>query len=186
MGLNVKISAQEQENSFYVYDCTGNYSSENKGGYGVQNPKMQDVIESFLYIQGPSDKEEYPWKIDVTGSLPNDDGIAYEVVPVEIGQTELESGKYKMKLVHFIKDRFGVIKDRTGYGVEVFINNIACCVDSKMPGVDQNAATDPNQKLVIELNAMLVGVKAQISEGLYDKANQTIDYMKQQCKCSGC
>jgi hypothetical protein len=184
MGLRIKLSAEEQENSFYVFDCTGNGST----GYGNQNPKISDIIESKLYVQGPSDTSEYPWVIDVFGSIPNDKGIAYEVLPVEIGQAggQLESGLYKLKLVHKILTKSNQTIERTGYETVVFINNIACCIDGRTPNLDDKVASDEKQMLTADLNIMLEGVKIHIDKGLYEKANQTIDYMKQQCKCSGC
>jgi len=189
MGLEIKISATEKEDYFLVFDCTGSYSGENKGGYGGANPHMSAVITSTLFVQGPSDTEEYPHRIDVTGALPNKEGIGFQVLPVLIGQTnsELESGKYKLKLVHDVQSSSSAaMMEKTGTTTEVFVNNITCCIDKHSNEINENLHKDPRQKKVIELNLLLEGVNKQIDAGFYDKANETIDYMKLQCKCSSC
>lgn len=178
MGLILKISVEEQENSFYVYECTKNY--------GPTTLKSSDIINSFLFVQTPEDTSEYPWKIDVFGSLPNTDNIAYEVLPSQIGlNNELSSGLYKIKLVHQFSGKNGGTVTKTAFTTEVFYNNIACCIDKKIPNVDQNVNSEEN-KMIIDLSNMLVGVKEQARQGFFEKANKTIEYMKLQCKCSGC
>ncbi len=188
MSLQIKISITEQEDSFYVDDCTGNYSSDNKGGYGGSNYKKSDIFESFFMIQGPSDKD-YVHSIDVTNSIPNSKDISYQVLPIQVGQNNngtLESGLYKFKLLHRIKGPNSTMVEKFGYASEVFIKNIECCIDKNVKTLNQNAYKESRQLKIIELSTILDGVKCQIEESLYDQANETIDYLKQQCKCSGC
>lgn len=187
MGLQVNIKAEEKENAFVVFDCTGRYSGDNKGGFGGANPHINSVVESVLFVQGPSDTEEYPHRIDAIGALPNKEGIGFEILPVMIGQTDgIESGQYKLKQEYKIELANGVIITKTGYFTDVFIKNIACCVDKKVDTLGENILNDPKQKIIAEMGLLLKGVERQIANGYYDRANQTIDYMKLQCKCSGC
>lgn len=186
MSLEINISAEEQEDSILVFDCTGSFSGDNKGGYSGSNPQISDIILSTLFIQTPNDTKEYPWEIDVTGGLPNKTEIGFEVFPNMMGQTEVDSGQYRFKLVHDIQLKNGTVIKEIGYFTDVFIKNISCCIDKNSPNVDQNISTDPRQKLTIELNLLLGGVIAMIDRGFYEKANTTIDYLKLQCKCSSC
>ena len=188
MGLEIKISAQEKEDSFLVFDCTGSYSSDNKGGYGGANLNISDVIKATLYIQGPSDTESYPHVLDITGALPNKEGIGYEVLPAHIGQTgpKIESGKYKIKTSYDIQTKTAGMINKEGLTTEVFVNDITCCIDSHSNEINENLYKDPKQKKITELSLLLTGVMKQIENGFYDKANETIDYMKLQCKCSEC
>lgn len=186
MGLQIQISADETDNSILVFDCTGIFSGENKGGYGGPNPQMSDIIESTLFIQTPSDTTEYPHEIDVSGGIPNKDGVPFEIFPNMIGQTEIDSGQYRFKLVHDIQNKNGAISEKTGYFTDVFIKNISCCIDKSGPSLDKDLFKDPKQKLITELNLLLRGAQDQITAGFFDKANTTIDYLKLQCKCSNC
>jgi hypothetical protein len=126
--------------------------------------------------------------IDITGALPNKGDIGYEVLPAHIGQSnaELESGKYKIKTSYDVQTKTGGIINVEGFTTEVFVNNITCCIDKHSNEVNENLYKDPKQKKITELSLLLVGVNKQIENGLYDKANETIDYMKLQCKCSEC
>jgi hypothetical protein len=188
MGLEIKIDAQEKKDYFLVFDCTGSYSSENKGGYGGANQKITDVLKATLFVQGPSDTEEYPHEIDITGALPNKEDIGFQVLPILIGQTnnEIESGKYKLRVVYEVRTNIGNTQLYYGATVVVFVNNITCCIDKHGNDINENLFSDPKQKKIAELNLLLKGVNKQIDNGLYDKANETIDYMKLQCKCSEC
>jgi len=188
MSLQVKIKTEEQENSFLVFECTGNYSGSNPGGFGPPNYRKEKITKSVLLIQGPSDKESYPWSIDVTGDLPNSENIGYEVLPSQIGQTnsELESGLYKIKLTHTIEKTTGGTTDKTGYTSEVFVNNISCCIDEKSTRLNGQAFNDEQQTKIIELSNLLESAKLAACNGLFEYANTTIDYLKSQCKCNGC
>jgi hypothetical protein len=185
--LNIQIKTEEELSSFLVYECTGKYSSENTGGFGGSNHRANQITKSTLYIKGPND-DDYKHVIDVTGTLPNNNNIAYQVLPTQIGQQdELESGQYKFKLEHVIKTTDGPEVTETGYGVDVFIKNIVCCIDKLGPiDAGKDAFKDLKQKKILELNNLIESVNYQIEKGLYDAANKTIDYLKSQCKCNGC
>lgn len=187
MSLIIKIDTCEESNSFLVFDKTGNYNGDNKGGYGSPNYSADKIIESYIEVQGPSDTEIFPYKIAVTGSLPNKECLGYEILPIQIGQTnaELESGKYKVKLTHVFQLKSGGTKTLTGSTVNVFINNISCCIN-KLPKLNKDMWKDPKQKAIAELNLLFEGVVYDKDCGLYDQANTTIEYLKGQCKCTGC
>ena len=122
MSLQTEISVKENQNSFTVYDCTGKYSGDNKTGYGTPNQKLSDIVSSILYIQSPYDTTEYPNKLDVTGVLPNELELGYEILPAQIiGQKdEIESGLWKFKLVTVINRKTGGTDTKTAYLSSVF------------------------------------------------------------------
>jgi len=190
MGLILKISTSEQKNSFAVYECTGNYSSSNTGGYGAYNPKIKDVEDAFLEIYTPKNPftpDATPYKIKVYPDMPNDKGFGYEITPSMINQqNEIESGKYTIRYTVVGKDKDGVSYTRTTMHTAVFINSISCCVDKKMKNVDKNAFKDEKQKKILELNNLLQSVQYQIDCELFDSAAEVIEYLKGQCKCCGC
>lgn len=187
MSLQTEISVKENQNSFTVYDCTGKYSGDNKTGYGTPNQKLSDIVSSTLYIQSPYDTTEYPNKLDVTGVLPNELELGYEILPAQIiGQKdEIESGLWKFKLVTVINRKTGGTDTKTAYLSSVFTKSIECCLDKHSP-LDAEAFSNAKQRKVIELSTLMTDVQWQIEKGFYDQANKTIEYLKSQCKCSGC
>lgn len=189
MALTLQISATELKNSFVVYDCTGKFSSSNPGGYGVHNPDINHVQDAYLLIWSPNlPKGADPYKVKVYPDMPNKENLGYEVLPYMIGQqkNELESGKYKIKFVESGIDKSGVPFEKSALFVIVFVNNITCCIDKLIPKIGPDPFKDERQKKIIELSNLLESVCQQIKNELYDKADENIEYMKGQCKCSGC
>jgi hypothetical protein len=189
MSLSLKISTSEHKNSFVVFDCTGNFSSSNTGGYGVKNPKITNVEEAFLDIYTPKQPfpSGIPFRINVFPDMPNDTEFGYEINPSDIGQeNEIESGKYT--IVFTVKGVYknGVSFSRSTTYTTVFVNSITCCVDKEMKHVNKDAHKDEKQKKIIELNNLLQSVQNQIDCELFDTAAETIEYLKEQCKCCGC
>lgn len=184
--IQQKISVREEsKGSFTVYDCTGKYSSSNKGGYGSPNYKVTDIVSSTLFVHAPSDTEEYPHEIDVTGDLPNDEDVGLEVFPSEIGQQSgPESGKYKFKLVTVFTTISGAQKTKTAYYTCVLTKTLSCCVDT-LRGTYPTSDAERRKK-INEISNLFMDVEFQVGKGLYDSANTTIDYLKAQCECPGC
>lgn len=189
MGLSLKIDVIEEKGSCTVLDCTGLFSYDNKGGYGVQNPRVEDVSSSFLEVFPPSlPKGSEPYKIDVLAYLPTISDVGFEVIPLKVGQVngEMESGKWKFNLVIAGRDKKGKAFNYTASVVKIFTKSVECCVDKLSPHINSNILKDEKQKQATILNNLLEGVFRQIGCGLYDKADETIKYIKSQCQCCGC
>lgn len=188
MSLEVKISLDEKTNSFVIFNCTGNYSGDNKGGYGPPNYKASDIQESYLEIQPPSATTEYPYKIDTTGDLPNSEGLGFEVQPSEVGQNndEMESGLWKFKYTEVFTLKSGGTKTKVAYLSEVLTKSLECCISKHTGKLDKNAFKDPRQRTAIELSTLFQDVIYQIKAGRFDHANSTIEYLKSKCQCQGC
>ncbi len=185
--VQIEIKVEEQEFSLYLSDVTGNYTGNNTGGYGTPNYRTTQIAESYIEVQGPSDKEAYPHKIDVTGVLPNADCTPYEILPSQIGQGDaIESGTYKFKLTHIFNKTTGGTDTKVGYYTMVAVNNISCCIDSKAPKASVLDPKDPRRMKYNELNNLLEAALYACSKGFYDEANKTIEYLKSQCICNGC
>jgi len=187
MPLFLKIEVEEYENSFGITDCTGVYSGSNTGGYGSINPRVDQVIESFIEVEPSGSKTPYPYKIFTTAKLPNTDSVSVEIFPSQIGMGDtLKSGKVKFKYTVITEDSAGKQKTHEAYAVAVFVNNITCCIDKLSPILDGNAFKDERQKEAIKLSNMLENVERLIGCGNYDSADKMISYMNAQCKCQGC
>lgn len=185
MSLSINISASEEKNSLNVFDCTGLYSPNNKGGYGVYNPQIKDVETAVLEITKASTGEKFT--VDVFPYLPTTTDVGFEVLPHQLGSSngEIESDVYsiKMTVTGTYKGKsfsyFGIIK-------KVLTKSVECCVDKWTKLIDKNVFKDDKQKKAIELNNLLESLCYQIDCELYDEASKTIEYLKVQCQCCGC
>lgn len=190
MGLELSISATEEINSFIIHDCTGKYTPDNEGGYGLPNVRIEDATDAFFEIRTPSLKEsDEAIKIVVYPDLPSLDVSAYEILPSMLNFTndEIESGEYKIKYTVLTTDKLGVNRTNVAYLTKVFTKTIECCIDKMTANkLTKGVFKDEKQKLVIELSNLLEDVKKQIDCELTKKANETIEYLKSQCKCCDC
>lgn len=185
--IQIQIKTEELENSFLLFDCTGKYSGDNRTGYGIPNYRVEDIAEYTVDVQPPSATTPYPFTVNVLDSIPNDDNTGIEIQPAQVGQTDgIESGQWKFRANVTFNTKTGGQKLVNGYLTYIFTKKIACCVDKKTAQLTDAALDDPRQKKTIELSNLLEAVYGDIECGLYDKANTTIDYMKEQCNCPSC
>lgn len=187
MSLQLKISATEQKNSIILYECTGNYSINNKGGYGLPNPKIEDVSEAYFEVKTPSfiDGGD-PIVINAYPSFPTNEERGYEVLPQAFGMKEIESGEYKIKYIVVYKDKNGSSFTKTAFYTLFCLNSVTCCVDKMVKGIRAGGFNDPKQQLTIELSNLLTSIKYQVDCGNTGIANSDLEYLKEQCKCCNC
>lgn len=185
--LVAKIKVEEQDRSMLVYDCTGKYSPDNKGGFSGPNPTIERVKSAYLHICPPG-QAEYIHKLDVSAFLPNKDGIPMEVYPSQVGQSgpSFESGKYKFKYEITVSPQSGPDQTTNAYFTSVFTSQVECCVDEQAPSIDINKMKDPRQQKIVELSNLLESTMVLIDNGDYDKADKNIKYIKSYCNCPNC
>lgn len=186
-GLQLKISAIEQKDSFVVYDCTGNYKYDNLGGWGNPNARIKLITKAILYVTTPKTPiGSEPAEIDVTDDFPNENFLGLEILPYQVGLQKIVSGKYKIKLEVTGVDSKGVTYVKHSTAIVVFSKDVKCCVDKLERIVNENAFKDEKQKKVIELNNLIESLDYNIDKELFDQAVSIIDYVSEQCICPGC
>ena len=190
MALQLKISAEEQKNSFYLYDCTGRYRFDNLNGWGVPNLDKKQVTNSYIEVTPPNPNKTLPptFTVDLTGSFPNEENIPIEILPYQIGQANnvLTSGRYKIKWVIEGVDKKGQKVSYSTILDKIFINNVSCCVDKLQKTINKDAHKDPRQQVAIELNNLLESAYYAIETELNEQAVEIIDLLNAQCVCIDC
>lgn len=190
MSIVLQISVTEEKNSIIFYDCTGPFSfQDNKGGFGIPNQKITDVVDAYIEIKRPDWQEgQEPIKITVYPDLPNLTKSGYELTPSMLGSNngEVESGQYKLKYVVITEDKNGGRLTHTAYVTLFCMNSVTCCIDKRMKEVRSGGYKDPRQQLIIELSNLLESVNYQVKCGNLGIANEDVEYLKSQCKCCGC
>lgn len=186
----MKISVTETLEALFLQDCTGLFSGENKGGYGIPNERLEDMTDSYIDVQPPSATTKYPFRINTfKDGYPAKDAFGYEILPYMVGSTnnEFESGEWKFKqTVVFTKGT--KVTTKTAYLSEILIKSIECCVDKATKGKLQGGDifSDPKKKLVIELSNLLEDSLRNKKCGQTESAKKTIDLLKEHCNCCGC
>lgn len=189
MSLQLKISAEEQKNSFIVYDCTKNYRFDNLGGWGTINPEIKNITTATIFVWPPNlPSSSDPYSIDATDNFPNEEGMGIEITPSQIGQVNnrLVSGLYKIKLEVSGVDKRGIKFKKDASVLEVFVNDVTCCVDGLQKFVNKDAHKDKKQQAAIELNNLLESANYAIGCQLYNQASEIIEILKSQCVCIDC
>jgi hypothetical protein len=189
MGLKLSISAEEEKNSFIVYDCTGRYSYDNKGGWGAPNAEIKKITSAVIYVTPPNlSPSVLPYSIDVTGNFPNTEGNGMEILPYQVGQAnnKLISGKYLIKLEVKGTDVKGVEYTTSAILSEIFIKSVSCCIDKLQKTVNRDAYKDKKQMGAIDLNLLLMSAEWAIGCKLQEQAVETIEFLNSQCTCVDC
>lgn len=189
MSLALKITAEEEKNSFIVYDCTKIYRFDNLCGWNAPNPDVKKITKSTILIWPPNfSRENTPYEIDVTGKFPNDGFLGIEILPYQIGQAnnQLDSGEYRIKLEITGLDKKGIEYNTSATINRVFVNNVTCCIDKQQKYVNKDAHKDKKQQVIIELNELLESANYAIKCELYEQASEIIELLKTQCVCNGC
>lgn len=220
MSLNLKFNVLEETNSLILIDCTGDYSNENKGGWGGPNPKRSDVTSSVMEIEGPwqalapnfnpvntvlsSNQQNFVppnptgqpvgaivpiiATLNLLDKFPNSKDYGYEIFPSMIPglNGNIKSGKYTFRWTVEGAYTSGIKFKRQTLWVGVFMNNVFCCVDKQLPKTDLYAFKDPKQRAFIEMSNFLDAACLAKKCGNYEKADEIIQYLNQQCVCTTC
>lgn len=186
-GLQIKISAEEQKDSFILFDCTGIFKFDNLGGWGNPNARMDKVTKATLFVRTPKTPDtSEPIAVDLTGNIPNFKFIGVEILPFQIGLAKIVSGKYTLKLEITGIDSKGVTYTKHATIIKIMKNDVICCVDKLQKLVDKDAFKDETQKKVIELLNLVESLDYADEHDLIDNAVSIIDYLNEQCVCPGC
>jgi hypothetical protein len=185
MGLITKISAKEFSNSFAVYDCTGAYASgSNTGGWGIPNPKIENVTEDYIEVYPPNTTS--PYKINLYDTFPTTDcQLGYEITPSMVGNTYIVSGQWKIVRTTVGTDNNGISYTKKAVCLVVFTQSARCCVDKMLKNVTYDSFKDKKKKLALELDALLNSIE-RTKDCLPTGANDILEFINLQCQCCGC
>lgn len=183
MSLRLGIAAIEQKDSFIVTNCTGKYSGNNQGGFGIPNIQIDNIETSTIEIKTP--KGDVFSLIIPVGDFPNEEGIGYEILPYMIGMQEIESGEYNLKLVITGTDKKGKKFNKFAVFKVIFTKSVTCCVDKML---SKNIGTEnlEKKKEMVELNNLINSMHESIRCEKYSISTKIIDLLKERCSCCNC
>lgn len=128
-------------------------------------------------------------KINLTGNFPNKMDYGYEIIPPMIGTistTKITSGKWTLLWTVSGVDIKGNAFSTQTMLIVVFIKDVTCCVDKQTQNLHRSSFEDHKHRAIIELGVLLYVACKAIKCGKYDDANNTIQYLNQNCICLTC
>lgn len=211
--LQLSISVEEQANSFFVYDCTGDFNQkDNIGGWGGTNPKITDITTSVIIVT-PTPNPNLPfvltpnqvdtivitpttpqsYQVNVYPDFPNgtDNTQGYEILPYMIDNANniIPSGKCRIQWDVTGIQTIGLNKvpfTASTFIDIVFIKTVTCCVDKLQKQVNVSNFKDKKSKTIIELNNLLTSAENSVECGLPEQANGIIVLLMDNCTCVNC
>ena len=186
MSLRLKISAKETKKAIVITECTGKYSGDNKGGWGLPNPDITQVTKAQFEIY--RSEATTPQIISVFPDFPsNDTDVAYEVLISQLGLKSVTSGTWKIGYRVSGIDQNGLPYEKYTETKEVFFKDAECCVD-KLVASTANVPVnvfmkDEKKKSAVELAALLEDAKRAAKCGTFDVAQNILKFINLQCGC---
>jgi hypothetical protein len=185
--LQIKISAKEEKNAVVIYECTGKYDGDNKGGYGIlNNITLANVTSAQFEIYKPN--QTTPLIINVFPNFPSDDKeMGYELGIAILQATSIESGVWKFGYRIGGVDSKGRPFEKYTETKEVFIKSAECCVDKVRASTINIPASgkfkDERKKSAAELTALLSDAKWAKGCGKFAAAQDILTFINLQCEC---
>ena len=187
MSLIIKISAIEESDKVVVYDCTGKYSADNRGGWGKPNVELSMVQSAQIEVYPPN--VSTPIIVPVFPDLPTDEtDLGYEL-PIDLfSMKTVESGVWKFVLRVKGVDSKSVPFEHFGDVREIFTKSAECCVDKLMRKTISSCGNvfmkDEERKSVSELRNILdIALYSKDKCGNYDAAQRLLKFINLQCEC---
>jgi hypothetical protein len=185
MALRPRISVKESKNSIVINECTGKYSGDNNGGYGVPNALLSSVTKAQFEIYVP--EATTPFVLPVFPDFPSDDTeLGYEVLVSQLGLKTVTSGVWKIgyRVTGVVG---GLEYEKYTEAKEAFFKSAECCVD-KLVASTANVPVnvfmkDEKKKLAAELSILLKFAKYNAKCGNFDGAQTNLKFINLQCGC---
>lgn len=181
MALELCLRVESDKDSIFVFDQTGVFDAiDNLTGWGTPNTEIADIDRATVAVTVPDN--DTPFVIDVYPTLPNVTDIGFEILPDDLGLTELTSGIYKFEFCVFDDD---VQSDPIACvtNCELLTGVARCCVDKLMTAVDIDNLTHENTEKALDLQLLLIAAEKNACCGNVDKADRIIRYINAQCLC---
>lgn len=182
----LKISAKETKDGLVIYDCTGKYSHDNKGGWELPNSSLAGVTLAQFEIYPP--KAITPIIIPVFPDFPTTDkDLGYEILLTQLAMKSITSGVWKIGYRVKGNDQANVGYEQYVEKQFVFIKSAQCCVDTLTAHTTNTPLTDfmrdDKRRAAVELSALMRFAERAACCFNYNAAQTMLEYINLQCEC---
>ncbi len=176
-----KIKVEGDKSAFYVFDETGKISiPSNPTGWGLPNTQISDVLTAQFQAWAPrkDPSVDAPLTFDVHPYLPNDVNEGREVLAVDLGITDIESGVWNFKVV--LTTATSTIE---AIYQCYFDDKIKCCIAQSKLKIEPCTLDSKCTRKAMELEVLADNASWAFCAGDNDTANDLAKYIQLQCEC---
>lgn len=176
-----KIEVEGDISAFYVFDVTGKFNAANNlTGWGLPNKQLSDVLTAEFQAWAPRQDPsvDLPLTFDVHPYLPNDENKGREVLAVDLGLVDIESGVWNFKVVLTTASET-IEAEYQCY----FDDKILCCIAKGKVKIEPCTLDSKCTQKTMELEVLADNAKWNFCNGDIDTANDLAKYIQLQCEC---
>lgn len=176
-----KIEVEGDSSAFYVFDVTGKYSTTtNPTGWGLPNKETSEVLTAVFSAWCPTQDPlvDPPYTFDVYPYLPNDEKKGREVLAIDLGLTDIESGVWNFK-VELTTATETIEATYQCY----FDEKVRCCIEKGKLKIEPCTLDSKCTKKAMELEVLADNAQWAYCAGDIETANKTAKYIQLQCDC---
>lgn len=178
--FELKISAEADKESIFLYEETGKYS-ECQTGWGSPNLKVSDISEAYALIKGPGMTAAV--QIDLYPSFPNDTHTGFEILATDLGLDKITSGLWEIEYVAKYAPQNG---DPETFYVKCtfFFDEVAkCCVQNAMQSVDLTDLDSERTRNTMRISQLYKNAVWAAEQGQVKQADKIISHVNNLCEC---
>ncbi|PHS05090.1 MAG: hypothetical protein COA88_12780 [Kordia sp.] len=182
MAEDLRFNIESDKTTIHIFDTTGKYKKNcNEDGWGTPNFRVTDISKAELEVFPP--EADTPIIIDLYPSLPNDNGIGFEILAQDLGLDEITSGVWKFTYLtyHCPGEEGEQIISSTCY--MLLDDVIECCIENRKTQADVSDVSSPASQKTVELETLLENARWAACKGDRDAAQKIAKYISLQCKC---
>ncbi len=182
MDIELRLKVEGDRGAIYVFDETGKFQNKiNEGAWGEPNLRIEDITKAEVSVFLPESEE--PIIIDVHPSLPNDQGIGFEILAKDLGLEEITSGVWKFELRVFHNP--GQANEEVFVDVvyKFFDHVIACCIEERKHKFDALDVSSDDNKKTVELDTLLANARWAACASKLEAAQRIAKFIRLQCDC---
>lgn len=176
----LKISAEADKESIFLYEETGKYS-ECQTGWGSPNLKTTDITVAYVLIKGPGMTE--PVNINLYPNFPNDTHTGFEILAGDLGLKKITSGIWEIEYNAEYLPPNGE-NEHLQVKCTFFFDELAkCCVESALKSADLTDSESERTKNAIRISKLYQNATWAAENGQIKQAGKIIDQVTLLCDC---
>lgn len=180
MAEELKISAEADLESIFVFENTGKYSAKNTGGWGSPNLKISDITSAQLIITSPG---KSPVTIDVYPTFPNDQCTGFEILAEDLDLDYIPSGIWGIEYVAKYEPTNGDAEEFRSKCYFYFYTKIQCCIENRIKKISLSDPKSAYNEQTFHMNDMFTAAKFAYKNGQVTQAQNITDYINTLCDC---
>lgn len=176
----IKLNIEATKVGFTFCDNTGKFSNSNPTGWKPGDWSITNVTSATIKLTDPNGVSA---SILVT-DMPSLNCVCRELLPIDFGMSEFESGKYKIEYTIALSTSpvgATVIKTTTYI---YHLGKVKCCIEAKKKSLCNY--DDEQAQKVFFMSTLLESASLAACKGDDSSATKILTYLNNKCNCKCC